>query len=269
MSHRYSFSISKGLLLSIVLISILMSSAFTIQAQELLSGSGTIDTDSPIASPGNCGTTERYVTLGTITLNAPATLNISFTASEELYLLIATANDITTFFYVNNGPGLTDVSPGTYHLFIVDCEAIAAGSFSSATYSFTVSTVGDDVEEVSNVVLPESPQPAFTDKRINNYDGAAPIAVFPITVAEGTDWHVYSADGRLLLIVTAEQIASAPANPSENTLIASGNDVSVYRISGESQGKWQIMAPQYNGKTYVLIFDLAQAGESYRSYETD
>lgn len=107
---------------------------------------------------------------------------------------------------------------------------------------------------------------SFTDGRINTRDGAAPIAVYPHIVNDEVGLIIYSADGEILLIVSPQQIANAPENPEANTEIASGNNVALYRLAG---GKWQINAPQYNGKTYVMIFSELFAGAEYESFELE
>lgn len=113
------------------------------------------------------------------------------------------------------------------------------------------------------------PDPAFTDGRINNYDSAAPVVVYPNTVDGQTGLSIYSADGTLLFVVTAEQLASASDNPASPELIAGSNGVTLHRIPGENGGQWQINAPQYNGKTYVLIFTNLFVDGGYTSFEIE
>lgn len=125
----------------------------------------------------------------------------------------------------------------------------------------------DEAVEESNEEVIVDPQPAFFDGRINNWDTASPIVIYPISTADGTALHIYSDTGELLLVVPATTLANAPNNPSENIIIAEGNDVIVARISGEGSGLWQINAPQYNGKTYVIIFSELFVDGGYTSYE--
>ncbi len=105
------------------------------------------------------------------------------------------------------------------------------------------------------------PPPAFYDGRINNYDSAAPIAVYPHNVNGEIGLVIYSAEGEFLLVISPEQIANAP---TDNSLIAEGGDVSVYRLAG---GSWQVNAPQYNGKTYIIIFPELFHSGGYESFE--
>lgn len=110
------------------------------------------------------------------------------------------------------------------------------------------------------------PAPAFVDGRINNFDVANPVVVYPIRTEAGTGLHIYSDAGVLLLIVTPEMIAAVPAQPEANTLIAEANGVALYRLSS---GEFQVNAPMYNGKTYVLIFKELFPDGGYESFEIE
>src|SRR5688572_17066454 len=79
----------------------------------------------------------------------------------------------------------------------------------------------------------EDPVPAFTDGRLNNFDVAAPVAVYAID--NGLDFWTptgYEGAGELALRVTAADIASVDASPDAPTLIAAATDgsVSLYRL---------------------------------------
>lgn len=111
------------------------------------------------------------------------------------------------------------------------------------------------------------PLPAFYDGRINDYDVAAPIAVYPHEVNGATGLIIYNVEGIEILVVSPQDIGNAPENPSQNILIASADGVSLYRIAGSNRGYWQINATQYNGKTYVLIFPELSHSGGYESYE--
>ncbi|MGB7340368.1 MAG: hypothetical protein WBC91_15835, partial [Phototrophicaceae bacterium] len=112
------------------------------------------------------------------------------------------------------------------------------------------------------------PQPVFTDGRINDYDMSNPVVVYPVRDADdNVAIHIYSDTGVLLLVVTVADILAAPENPESNIIIAESGGVSFARIRGEGQGLWQVTAPQYNGKTYVLIFSELYANAGYTSYE--
>ena len=119
-------------------------------------------------------------------------------------------------------------------------------------------------QQNGGIVPPSGSQPAFVDGRINNYDVAAPIAVYPHFVNGEVGLIIYDVNGVELLVVSAAQLADAPDNPSSNLLIAESNNVELYRLAG---GGWQINAPQYNGKTYVLLFEEPYVNIGYTSYE--
>lgn len=142
-------------------------------------------------------------------------------------------------------------------------------------YSATISGPGDILivsivpDEIVASEIPEEeivvdPQPAFFDGRINNWDDASPVAVYPVSTETGTAIHIYSDTGDLLLEVIAESIANIPANPASNLVIAEANGVIFSRLAG---GLWQVNAPQYNGKTYVIIFSDLFSNGGYNSYE--
>lgn len=135
-------------------------------------------------------------------------------------------------------------------------------------YEVSISGPGDIVSNCigSGILLDGSLHPVFTDGRINNYDVAAPVAVYPHEVNGEVGLIIYATDGTLLLVISPEQIRASPENPESNILIAEGNGVALYRITG---GKWQINTRQYNGKTYVLIFEQLSSSGRYESFETN
>lgn len=108
--------------------------------------------------------------------------------------------------------------------------------------------------------------PVFYDGRINNCDAAAPVVVYPYQDESGDGLEIYDTDGNQILIVTADEIALVGDSPAENTLIADIDrlNLRVYRLSS---GEFQVMASQYNGKTYVLIFDAPYTNIGYQSFE--
>lgn len=110
------------------------------------------------------------------------------------------------------------------------------------------------------------PQPAFYDGRINDFDTAAPIAIYPHMVDGEAGLIIYDTAGVVLLVISPQQIADAPENPEDNVLISEANGVALYRLTN---GDWQINAPQYNGKTYVIIFSELSHSGGYESFELD
>jgi hypothetical protein len=116
------------------------------------------------------------------------------------------------------------------------------------------------------VVALDSFQP-LRDGRINGADHAAPVAVYPVDYGSGQiGLHVYdTATGILLLEVTPELIA-ATDGVSENTLIAEGAGVVVYRLP---DGTFYVGAPMANGKQYIMTFDELSATTAYSSTEVE
>ena len=115
--------------------------------------------------------------------------------------------------------------------------------------------------------LPDGPI-SFNDGRINRRDPAAAFAVYPhqdATGGLGLIFYDTYAD-RLLLDVTAAQIAAVPEFPAENTLIAASPDgrVRLYRLF---DGQFQAMGPAANGKQYGVIFPVIDSGTDYTSFE--
>lgn len=96
------------------------------------------------------------------------------------------------------------------------------------------------------------------DSRINRFDGAAPVAVYA-NGQGGIDIYTISGDtGTFALRVN--DLADAPCGEIVETL---GGII----VSRTSDCLYQVNAPQYNGKTYILIFDALVSGAEYRSFE--
>lgn len=147
--------------------------------------------------------------------------------------------------------------------------AIGSRGGDKGTYSIRVNISTPDPVVEPPVVpdMPEEdpgPRPIFFDGRINDHDSAAPVVVYPARDNTGLD--IYSAEGQLLLVVTGEQIALVSATPGVNTLIASNSAAGVF-VSRQGDGSFLVQAPQYNGKTYLLTFDLIGENVGYTSRE--
>jgi hypothetical protein len=115
----------------------------------------------------------------------------------------------------------------------------------------------------------EDPIPAFTDGRLNNFDVAAPVAVYAVAYENGNGldfWTPTGFDGagELALRVTSEDIASVEASPDSPTLIAIAEDSSValYRLP---DGAFQVLANAGTSGTYSLIFETLGANTGYNS----
>lgn len=175
----------------------------------------------------------------------------TFSDSASGRLGVDCANRLAGNTYLPDQPlGLFDgQNPnGTWTLVITDDASADSGTLISWTLNLSTAFVTE-----AEYVLP-----SFTDGRINRYDGAAPIAVYPYT-EDGID--IYSDDGVLLLRVSESSMSLAECDGSQ---IAGASQVAVYR-TGDCV--YQINTPQYNGKTYVLRFSEIFTGAVYESFE--
>jgi hypothetical protein len=101
---------------------------------------------------------------------------------------------------------------------------------------------------------------AFKDGRINRFDVAASAVIYPYEIDGKTGYEVYSSKGKLLFVINPQDIGECP---SENLLLASNKAAGVYFYQLVSC-EFQLIAPQNNGKSYIVIFN---AERVYRSYE--
>lgn len=115
----------------------------------------------------------------------------------------------------------------------------------------------------------EDPVPAFSDGRLNNFDVAAPVAVYTVDYgnANGLDFWTptgFDGAGELALRVTADDIAQVDATPEVATLIAAAADgsVSLYRLP---DGAFQVLANAGTSGTYSLVFETLGANTGYNS----
>ena len=111
-----------------------------------------------------------------------------------------------------------------------------------------------------------APEPAFSDGRLNNFDLAAPVAVYPID-GTGLDFWTptgFEGAGELALRVSAEDIAAVDASPEVPTLIAASEDahVSLYRLP---DGAFQVLANAGTSGTYSLVFKVLGVNMGYSS----
>ena len=102
--------------------------------------------------------------------------------------------------------------------------------------------------------------PVFDDSRINNYDAAAPVAVFGTDFESGRGLEIWTPNlgiadsSRLALVVTPEEIAAVSATPQAATLIdaTEDNGIRLYRLP---DGDFQLWAISHAGEWYALTFD--------------
>ena len=200
-----------------------------------------------------------------MTLHTP-----SFDSSDTTVNCLAYDDDIS--FPGNRGSrieyGLT--AETDYVVVVTSYENSEAGS-----YTLTIDGPGEicegsgcavpepEPEEESTPVVEEEPAFSFIDGRINSWDMAAPVAVYPHVVNGEAGLIMYTPDGHMMMVVSGEDIANTPADGS-NTLIAESNGVQLHRLS---DGRLQVTAQQYNGKSYWMIFDSIASDASYASGE--
>lgn len=259
-------NVRRVFILSFIMVFVMLMLVITVLAAPI-NLSGSVDTtDESVAS--FCGADYQKIipftvsTTGTYLFSNLPPFTIS--SGDFFYVqvnTISTPDTSTSILGANNsGVNMTGtLTAGTnYYMHIGGCNTVTTYP---VNYTFTL----DICSSCNPSSSPDTdPQPAFTDGRINNYDVAAPVAVYPHEVNGEIGLIIYAADGTLLLVVSPEQIAVAPENPASNILIVEGNNVALYRTP---EGKWQINAPQYNGKTYVLIFPELSSSGGYESHE--
>jgi hypothetical protein len=115
----------------------------------------------------------------------------------------------------------------------------------------------------------EHPVLVFDDGRINNFDAAAPVAVFGTDFAGGRGLEMWApigfeGAGVMVLRVTPEQIAAVSATPRESTLIAAAEDnsVALYRLP---TGEFQLWARTNKVEWYILTFETLGQNTGYVS----
>ena len=218
---------------------------------------------------------------GTYTLDSAAPLT-SFSGPDFYYVAIfssavsSAAPSPSRMAIINNTAlypsASVSLTAGTTYYLVVGGSA-GCGSVYPVSYNFQVHGPGSLVfeqppspEEMPSPASPASFQP-LRDGRLNGADHAAPVAVYPVDYGSGQiGLHVYdTATGVLLLEVTPELIA-ATDGVSQNTLIAEGAGVVVYRLA---DGTFYVGAPMANGKQYILTFDQLSATTASSSTEVE
>lgn len=221
--------------------------------------------------------TEFTVTVSgtyTLSLGTPAETNNNFFSTTVRTRIPSNIN--TSYILITNnraaGPRSATLNVGTSYYLIAAGSASCTSTTYPTSYNVTLAGPGDIIGPTIPIIPSQTTeignQPVFRDGRINNYDTSNPVVVYPIRDENNqVSIHIYSDTGVLLLVISAEQIANTPENPDNNIIIAEDGGISFARIHGDGQGFWQVTAPQYNGKTYVLIFSELYANAGYTSYE--
>ena len=204
-------------------------------------------------TPPTGNITSASCTTGSVTL----TYSVSDLGGEDLLLAIVYPDGDIQYSNIPDASSTVSVS--------FDSNVRGGDKITIAIGNFDIGTISQKTITCSGS-SGSGHLPVFTDGRINDYDAAAPVAVYPYLDNGETGLQIYDVDGVLLLVITPEQLAAAPDNPDSPVLIAEAFGVALYRVPG---GFWQINAPQYNGKTYVMIFKELFASGGYDSFEIE
>lgn len=203
--------------------------------------------------------------------------NLDFNAGEQISLtpgatyMNAPATEI--HMELNGVLVATNPIPGTLtYTFPAD---INVPTIMRITFVGTATSVEIAGSCISTSSIVDKPVPVFTDGRINNRDGAAPVALYGVADSDGDmRLDIYAADeSGLLLSIPAEIISAVAECPDSNTLIYHDDTtgISLYRLPQRSDDTcpFQLNAPATEpGKTYVIIFDTLYMNTRYESYET-
>ena len=217
-------------------------------ASPVFAGSTAACTD--ISASGNGDTTTQY---GPFSVIAGAVINVTVVVPGGGGSMIGIGTDSSAFVL----EGLESSPHTVSYTFTADYDNVllVLGWQHPGTYSYSISC-GSTPSELS----------PFTDGRINAYDAAAPVVVYPQTTDAGTGLVFYATDGTIVMTVSPQELAAAPDDPESPFIVAEANGVILSRIPG---GQWQVNAPQYNGKVYIMIFDGPIADGNYTSYEIE
>lgn len=273
----FASKIRKILILSLIAVLSLLISVFTVFANRVVFDASLDNTDTfgTVASSSGSGcssvqsaTYDAYIfevdIEGVYTMET--TLGTLSDSVLNLYSpILNSSNPLNNCLESDDDDGVGIASKIVRTLTANTRYTLIARGFGGAlgTYSLSISGPGTICSPNCDGLIPA---PAFADGRINNYDTAAPIAVYPHDINGETGLIIYDVNGVELLIISPQQILAAPENPDSNLLIAQANGVALYRLAG---GLWQINAPQYNGKTYVMIFSELFYDGGYESHEID
>lgn len=201
--------------------------------------------------------TDTYTITGTFTDNDGATGGLIAVYSPTFVAGSAGTNCVDSFFSSTSVVTLSlTLNAGQDYQIVTTLN-----QFSNSDEEGSATIIIEDSTQVSTEEDEESP-PAFIplDERLNRFDSAAPIAVY-VNAEGGVD--IYSVtDGSTG--VFALQVTDLESATCDGSQIATDGVISIYRTS---DCIFQINAPQYNGKTYVLRFETVSADAEYISYE--
>jgi hypothetical protein len=170
----------------------------------------------------------------------PATQTVNFVGGDDDFIFIGQSLIESVTLYANTQ------------------YTIVTTGFANGNEGSFVNTITGDVAVKLGECGAES---VALDGRINRFDGAAPIAVYANSVG-GVDIYTISGGNGTFLLRTTDMADAA----CDGSMIAGEGAVGVYRTADCT---FQINAPQYNGKTYVLRFDVVSGTADYTSYEEE
>jgi hypothetical protein len=160
--------------------------------------------------------------------------------------------------------GTFNLMAGQQYIFVV--QSLFHDSFNTGDWEFEMVGPGSVIMGTVPVEEPVEAGPLmpFTyDGRINNFDAAAPIVIYPDNAG---GFAIYTADGEYIMAMTAADFEAAGVN-STSTMVGSHSTLNtqVYRLS---DGRYHVVADQYNGKKYHIQFSSPYANASaYNSWE--
>ncbi|MGB7341320.1 MAG: hypothetical protein WBC91_20660 [Phototrophicaceae bacterium] len=274
----------------VLLITIFSFGAFLVTAF-VVNGSGSVNTSdtiqgrifriSPASScannkgfPGdfNSGTTYAFAQEGPFAAGESGCATVTWSTDcivggdVNLHPVALSAPLNTSAFNNNSGNYLGD--PGSSSIFTFSFNVtsgqdiylafINPNSIEACNYTYTIDIPGDAPVEMVEEMEDEPFVPL--DSRINRFDAGAPIAVYA-NGQGGVDIYTITVESTGIFVLQANDMADAPCDGSA---IATNGEIGVYRTSDCA---FQVNAPQLEGKTYVLRFEVISSLADYESYE--
>ncbi|MGB7340373.1 MAG: hypothetical protein WBC91_15860 [Phototrophicaceae bacterium] len=211
-----------------------------------------------LTNPGTFSLNNQVFDAGDV-VEATFTLNTATSATVNLETPSATIRDSASFTSGSVTVSYTIPSDSIYSIIVRNTGA-SNGSV-NVSFSCTPAPVVPPVTSGSASVNPSivNNEIGFIDERINYRDAAAPIAIYSYMDSSGAGFDIYKADGTFAYRATASDLRNVP-------LYDSVNDIRISSIAG---GGYQITAPQYNGKTYVMQVGAPYAHIGYTSWEQE
>lgn len=157
-----------------------------------------------------------------------------------------------------------------FHVVDVNGTQVGAGASGSASVPgiglmrvevFWVNDGGrSSVATATVTCLAETSGCQFDDGRVNAAECAPPVV--PYCLSNGV--YVYEIDPEtgegMLLMMVRDEVLEAIGVPQENTTLAQIGDIILSRLD---TGEFQINAPDFEGKPYILVWDACPFNESY------